>query len=267
MYLCFLLWLQGGNCTFEKLAYEISPYNVGTAFEEGCAMPTMTLANGEVYTALKFHLHLRSEHTIDGEFWPAELHIVHKGENDFAVVSTFLQIFNDINNPVLEPYLDGWLKTAEETNESCKANKTETEGSSIAFSEGDIIGSSNGGEGKGKGKRNKKEKGTKRKRRVKKGIAGRKLQEIANPYDLLSGSSYYYYYGSLTTPPCTEAVNWHVTDIPLSISVLQYAKLVDLEHDYIDPVTCEYATLQSLAGDTNRPVQDLNGRNVTYYCA
>lgn len=97
-------------------------------------------------------------------------------------------------------------------------------------------------------------------------ISKKKL-EVSNPYDLISGeTAHFHYTGGLTTPPCTEDVNWYVMETPISISVLQYAQLVDLEHDYVNPETCEFATLMSEAGDTNRPIQPLNGRTIEYRC-
>jgi carbonic anhydrase len=66
--------------------------------------------------------------------------------------------------------------------------------------------------------------------------------------------SYYYYPGSLTAPPCYETVDWFVFPTPLSISSAQFNAFYDLffENNF-DTVNI-----------TNRPVQDLNGRVVTY---
>ena len=52
------------------------------------------------------------------------------------------------------------------------------------------------------------------------------------------------YTGSLTTPPCTEGVNWLVMEQPVNLSKAQ-----------IDAVTAVYS-------DNYRPVQPLNGREV-----
>jgi carbonic anhydrase len=54
----------------------------------------------------------------------------------------------------------------------------------------------------------------------------------------------YRYTGSLTTPPCTEGVEWFVMTEPVEISAEQLA------------------TLASVSGPNNRPVQPLNGRVV-----
>ncbi|MEN7535806.1 carbonic anhydrase [Aurantiacibacter flavus] len=56
------------------------------------------------------------------------------------------------------------------------------------------------------------------------------------------GISVYRYMGSLTTPPCTEGVNWHVAVKPVEASEAQMAQLRAIMHD------------------NARPVQPLNGR-------
>ena len=57
------------------------------------------------------------------------------------------------------------------------------------------------------------------------------------------GAVCYHYEGSLTTPPCTEAVDWFVMRERRTISAVQLAALNELT-----------------AGDNNRPIQPLNGR-------
>jgi len=61
-------------------------------------------------------------------------------------------------------------------------------------------------------------------------------------------SNYYTYAGSLTTPPCTEAVDWHVLSHPVKLTQAQLDKMV--------------AALGHSATGTFRPPQPLNGRVV-----
>ncbi|HFQ91911.1 MAG TPA: carbonic anhydrase family protein [Chromatiales bacterium] len=66
-----------------------------------------------------------------------------------------------------------------------------------------------------------------------------------NVADLLPvDRTYFNYSGSLTTPPCTEGVNWMVLAAPVSVSAEQIKQYTDI-----------------LSG-TNRPVQPLNGRTI-----
>lgn len=63
----------------------------------------------------------------------------------------------------------------------------------------------------------------------------------------------YRYQGSLTTPPCTEIVNWHV-----------FAQPIQMSADQIDLFEEEIAALRAAggAGQNARPIQPLNGREV-----
>lgn len=66
-----------------------------------------------------------------------------------------------------------------------------------------------------------------------------------DPEKLLpSDLGYYAYMGSLTTPPCSEGVHWHVLKTPVEFSAEQKAAFA------------------ALYEGNNRPVQPLNGRKV-----
>lgn len=63
------------------------------------------------------------------------------------------------------------------------------------------------------------------------------------------------YSGSLTTPPCSEIVNWWVINNPLSISMSELERLSEKYGNR--PATDK--------GHNNRPTQDLNDRKVNHY--
>lgn len=71
---------------------------------------------------------------------------------------------------------------------------------------------------------------------------------MVNASNLLPDNrSYTRYDGSLTTPPCSEGVKWHVLTTPLQLSKAQIGKFRAIIHD------------------NNRPVQPLNGRKLSQF--
>ena len=84
--------------------------------------------------------------------------------------------------------------------------------------------------------------------------------EVLNPYHefIPNDSGRYIYKGSLTTPPCSEGVTFHIFYNPVSVSEDDIAFLRN-----IPKWTNQYAT-QSQDGNSFRPTQALNGRDVTY---
>ncbi len=61
---------------------------------------------------------------------------------------------------------------------------------------------------------------------------------------LPSNQTYYHYFGSLTTPPCSENINWNIFKTPVQASSMQINKF------------------KSLMGNNSRSVQKLNDRFV-----
>ncbi|CAM1342369.1 carbonic anhydrase [Tenacibaculum amylolyticum] len=80
---------------------------------------------------------------------------------------------------------------------------------------------------------------------IKKGETKKVGKNFNLPSILPKDKGYYYYVGSLTTPPCSEGVNWIVFKNPITVSKEQIEKM----H-------------QSLPDHNYRPAQPLNGRKV-----
>nr|XP_020456274.1 carbonic anhydrase 4 [Monopterus albus] len=168
------------------------------------------------YKAVQFHLHWGndggpgSEHTIDGEQYPMELHIVHMKHHytdlktalsdpeGVAVLGFFYEMSNS-ENQKYDPLISSLQKiTATNTNTSLLST-------SLA-------------------------------------------QLIPSETNL---TSYYRYKGSLTTPPCTEAVIWTVFENPIPLSMNQLKAFSELR----------FADKKQMV-DNFRPIQRLNGRQV-----
>lgn len=79
-----------------------------------------------------------------------------------------------------------------------------------------------------------------------------------NPYQHLlpARPSHYRYSGSFTTPPCSEIVEWFVFDEPITISS------DDLK--FLRAVANKPNAITTTGGNSNRPIQELNGRTVYY---
>ena len=58
------------------------------------------------------------------------------------------------------------------------------------------------------------------------------------------GAGYYHWYGSLTTPPCTEGVQWVLLRNPVFVA------------------PADVARIKALEGANFRPTQPVNGRKV-----
>jgi carbonic anhydrase len=121
--------------------------------------------DGDKFELLQFHMHHPSEHTLNGQHFPVELHFVHKSDDGrLGVVGVFIK--EGQYNPTFQKILDNMPKSAGTTNSS-------------------------------------------------KGV-------MVSPAKLLpENAEFYRYEGSLTTPPCSQIVDWAVYDQPIQASTKQ----------------------------------------------
>ena len=140
------------------------------------------------YDLVQFHYHAPSEHTIDSESFPAELHIVHRSaDGNLAVVGILLK--EGTENVAYQPFIG-----------NLPVEKTDPKDAGVKI----------------------------------------------NAIDLLpSVQTTFRYSGSLTTPPCTEGVNWLLMTTPVEISAQQLTALDSL-----------------FEAGNNRPVQPINDRTL-----
>ncbi|MFT7245384.1 MAG: carbonic anhydrase [Candidatus Azotimanducaceae bacterium] len=147
------------------------------------------LLNGHRYELIQGHFHSPSEHTLNGESFPMELHLVHVDAFDhLAVVG--IPIRAGTENALFKDVFEHMPTKA---------------GEHYMPNEGALD-----------------------------------LQAIL-PKEL----DFLHYLGSLTTPPCTENVQWLVIETPLEMSKSQIDEFVDV------------------VGENARPVQSLHHRVVT----
>lgn len=160
-------------------------HTLQVSVEEGSSL---TL-DGSTYALRQFHFHTPSEHTVDGEHMPMEMHLVHADPNgSLAVVS--IMVKEGKANPNLAKLIEH-----------------------MPVAPGDTVH-----------------------------VTDRKLELKAH---LPSHERAYHYVGSLTTPPCSENVQWLVLSEPVTASKEQ-----------IDAFAVRMRT-------NNRPVQQLNARSVS----
>lgn len=138
---------------------------------------------------LQFHFHSPSEHTVDGQSFPLEVHFVHV--NDAGQLSVLGVLFEE-----------GDANTA---FADILANAPASKGSHTAAG-----------------------------KYLKPGVFLPEGDEVESFYRLM---------GSLTTPPCSEGVNWYVSDARLTVSHEQAEAFQQLFH-----------------GGNARPVQPLHER-------
>ena len=183
------------------------------------------------YQVLQLHFHWGaddtqgSEHTLDGQSFPMELHIVHKKvdeenflevEGGLAVTGFFFEIDSE-DNAAIDPLVEG-LEHIMNTNDNYDM-------AGSAFKITDLIGDS--------------------------------ISSFSNSSTTpatTTSTGYSSYSGSLTTPGCMEIVNWINFLKPIKISSDQLAKFRMLKDAKDNDVV-----------DNFRPPQPLNNRTVTFY--
>ena len=174
--------------TVEQRARVMDLVDNGHTIQVTNDVPMALDLDGVHYELVQFHFHAPSEHTIDGEHAPLEVHLVHKSaEGRFAAVGILVE--EGEHDVLWDP----------------------------------IIGSLPEGPGD-----------------------DRHLEDLnldmSEPRSL--STRYYRYEGSLTTPPCSEGVEWIVMAEKRQISPEQMSAMVLRLHD------------------NNRPVQPLGERKI-----
>eukprot|EP00210_Caulerpa_lentillifera_P001851 g1780.t1 len=179
-------------------------------------------------TPLQFHFHTFSEHTIDGFYAPAELHIVtivNEGQSEYcdSISPGCLAVFGIMLN-----FQGDGARSSRALNRIFRRMP-------------EVAGSENGFYIKG----------------------GLDLDDF-----LPSSLSYFHYLGGLTTPGCNEIVTWHVFDTPVPISVKHFKAhqmLVAFAGGEDCPHVFNNVCSLPREKTNHRDIQPRNGRNLYYF--
>ncbi len=84
--------------------------DTGHAIQVNTTGDTLTY-DGTSYELLQFHIHTPSEHTVEGDDYPAEIHLVHQaGNQQLAVLGIFVEEGEEAH-----PALEGWIQGRDTT--------------------------------------------------------------------------------------------------------------------------------------------------------
>lgn len=144
----YQIYWQNPLVTFGNSTYE----DLKTYFTDNSWLRFSNETNDYTYKSWQFHFHQPSEHTVNGVSYPLEVHLVHRGPLDFAVVGLFFEADDSL--------------------------------------EYDIFDSAS--------------------------VSAKTPAQRLFPFAFTNKPAYHYR-GSLTTPPCLEAVNWFVQVEPIKI--------------------------------------------------
>lgn len=175
--------------TLEQRARVMDLVDNGHTIQVTNDVPMALDMEGVHYELVQFHFHAPSEHTIDGEHAPLEVHLVHKSAGgELAVIGVLVE--EGEHDVLWDPIIGN-----------------------LPDSQGD----------------------------------DRRLENLDLDMNELRPlpKIYYRYQGSLTTPPCSEGVQWIVMAEKRQISSGQMAEMVSHLHD------------------NNRPVQPLGARTIS----
>jgi carbonic anhydrase len=93
------------NIVFHYQPSEVNILNNGHTVQVNYDAGSYIELDGIRYDVAQFHYHAPSEHEIDGEFFPAELHLVHKSaDGKLAVVGLLLQ--EGAANAAFDPFIN-----------------------------------------------------------------------------------------------------------------------------------------------------------------
>jgi carbonic anhydrase len=142
------------------------------------------MLNGQRFDLLQFHFHAASEHTVNGEHYPVEIHFVHRNANTGQLAVIGVMVEEGPANPFFSDIASTWPPSTGNFTSSNTYNPEALMPSGFNNSE---------------------------------------------------TAHFWYYDGSLTTPPCSEIVNWMVWSTTIRASHDQIEAMEDILHENYRP--------------------------------
>eukprot|EP00899_Mesostigma_viride_P018208 jgi/Mesvir1/26389/Mv16082-RA.2 len=193
---------------------KVSDHNIQYDLSVDAASKSKMIHNsGEVFYLKQFHVHSPSEHSINGVLYPLEAHFVHL--NEAGNKAAVIGINFHYSTTVDNTFLPPMIAMAMQLANQTSCNTSVAPCKQLFNQDPDFYHTD----------------------------FGRIITE---------DSTYYHYEGSLTTPPCSEIVSWHVMHRTVPISPKQ---IQDLQQVL-------YLALGKTGASNNRPPMPLNFRNV-----
>ncbi|KAK4442207.1 alpha carbonic anhydrase [Podospora aff. communis PSN243] len=204
-----------------ELALDIPDFTAGTEFENlGTTVEVIAKGGtlgfgGKSFALQQFHFHLPSEHLDNGTSQAMEMHMVWQSEQqEIAVIGMYIQIATEGAAPVAsaltQPVERRGRFSRRNTELERRQNGTVPTGAvapsvllETVFSVADAVTT-----------------------------PGTKVETppliMSEVVSLLKANSFQGYMGSLTTPPCSEGVNWLVSTARLGVSATSFLKVRDI---------------------------------------
>jgi len=124
-----------GDCGMGDMDFSVTNNGVLLTYKEGsnCTKPSFEIPKDTIegtYNHFNTHIHLSSEHTIDGKYFGAELHMVHLRTDlgRAAVLGTMVKPSSPVDNPTFERFLKKWQMARELVDCGCNGDAFEVEG-------------------------------------------------------------------------------------------------------------------------------------------
>mmetsp|Transcript_16388 Transcript_16388/g.31040 ORF Transcript_16388/g.31040 Transcript_16388/m.31040 type:complete len:311 (-) Transcript_16388:283-1215(-) len=134
--------MNQGDCTLDGMEFEINKNGVQMNWKPDligdCQLPFFKIPvnaisddpgsfeGGDTYVHAQTHIHLSSEHTIDGKYFGAELHMVHLNADSTraSVLGTMIRPVLPHDNPTFEQFLKRWVDVMKSDGCDCTDHYT-----------------------------------------------------------------------------------------------------------------------------------------------